>query len=389
MINQLHVTSDLVIARGGQQKASFNLAYTLADLGGKVGLWFGKGTSRSYADDVQEDAALQMFSFEGTSGILFEGECSRFLSFAMESVSADVVHIHGMWLPVFRSAVKVAKSKRLVVVISPHGTLTAWDLNKKKWKKRLAMFLYQKAILKSADMFFATSVAEAEGIRALGLKQPIAIIPVGVDIPDIENSLIPKATEERVLLYMGRIHPGKGVLDLIEAWRRVKKPNWRLKIAGPAVSADEIAYRHLVEQKISENFLGGEIEFLGMIEGAAKRSAFETAKLFVLPSYSENFGIVVAEALAYGLPVITTTGAPWRELVEHDCGWWVSPGVEGLCDALSSAMDKSSGELSEMGRRGRELVIDKYSWSDAGKSSLDAYEWLLGRRGLKPSCIFD
>ena len=389
MINQLHVTSDLVIARGGQQKASFNLAYTLADLGGKVGLWFGSCTSRSYADDVQDNSALHLFSFDGASGTIFNNACNRYLSFAMESISADVVHIHGMWLPVFRSAVKVAKSKRLVVVISPHGTLTSWDLNKKKWKKRLAMFLYQRAILKSADMFFATSVAEAEGIRSLGLKQPIAIIPVGVDIPDIENSLIPKATEARVLLFMGRIHPGKGVLDLIEAWRLVKKPNWRLKIAGPAISADEIAYRGLVEQKISENSLCGEIEFLGMIEGAAKRRAFEAAELFVLPSYSENFGIVVAEALAYGLPVITTTGAPWRELIEHDCGWWISPGVEGLCNALNSAMDKTSDELSEMGGRGRKLVNDKYSWSDAGKSSLDAYEWLLGRRIIKPPCIFD
>jgi glycosyltransferase involved in cell wall biosynthesis len=307
----------------------------------------------------------------------------------MESVKADVVHLHGMWLPEYKTAFKVAKRSNLPVVISPHGTLTPWDLSKKKWKKRLAMLLYQKAILAKVDMFFATSQVEADGLRLLGLKQPIAVVPIGVDIPVGINSTIEQESDGRVVLYMGRIHPGKGVLDLVEAWRLNRRPTWKLRIAGPAISSIELSYRRLVEKKIDEYGLASEIELLGMLDGSAKRNAFEAADIFILPTYSENFGIVVAEALAHGLPVITTTGAPWNELVEYNCGWWTSPGAVGISKALSSAMAMTPDELSEMGRRGRKLIIDNYSWRHIGASSLEAYKWLLDKSRPKPSFIID
>src|SRR5262249_55839458 len=128
------------------------------------------------------------------------------------------------------------------------------------------------------------------------------------------------------------------------------------------------------------------VRFLGELWGEAKSRAFLESDLFILPSFSENFGLVIAEALAHGLPVITTQATPWQELREHSCGWWVEVGIEPLAQGLQAALATPIATLREMGRRGRSLVGDKYRWGPIGKSMLQVYEWMLSQR-KKPDYV--
>jgi glycosyltransferase involved in cell wall biosynthesis len=162
-----------------------------------------------------------------------------------------------------------------------------------------------------------------------------------------------------------------------------RQPGWKIVIAG----GDEGGYRQVVEALIHAKGLQSDFEFTGFVDGKRKQSCFDAATLFILPTYSENFGIAIAEALANELPVITTTGAPWRDLMTHRCGWWVAPGVRGVTDALIAAMACSPDELHAMGKRGRELVINKYSWSHIGATGLETSNWLLDQLKPKPDAI--
>ncbi len=290
----------------------------------------------------------------------------------------ELIHLHGMWSPYLTIAALVAHFNRIPYIISPHGCLEPWALSYKKNKKYLALKSYQGVVLRSASMFIATASQEMQSIRSLGYRQPIAVIPNGVDVgmrikPDLSVGI-------KTILFLSRLHPIKGLLDLVEAWAISRRPGWKIVIAG----GDEGGYREIVEALIQLKGLQSDFEFTGFVCGKNKQSCFDAATLFVLPSYSENFGIAVAEALANELPVITTTGAPWSDLVVHKCGWWVEPGVSGVADALITAMECSTDELQAMGKRGRELIINKYSWSQIGATGLEASNWLLNKSQYKP-----
>jgi glycosyltransferase involved in cell wall biosynthesis len=173
------------------------------------------------------------------------------------------------------------------------------------------------------------------------------------------------------------------LLDLVEAWALARQPGWKIVIAG----GDEEGYRAKVEALILAKELQTDFEFVGFVDGARKQACFDAADIFILPTYSENFGIAVAEALANELPVITTTGAPWQDLVEHHCGWWVEPSVQGVYGALNEAMACDQAELRKMGQRGRQLVIDKYSWTQIGPTALATSQWLLDQSLPKPEIV--
>lgn len=381
MQNQLHLVVNASVTSGGEGLAAMRYAESFARTGCNI-ILLSKNIYNANNGDVKVKGSLSLELVPSRNNIFQEFFVQYlFIKKLCEQKNIKLIHLHGMWSPCLVIAGLIARIKRIPLVISPHGCLEPWALNYKRNKKNLALKTYQGAVLRSASMFIATANQELESIRRLGYRQPIAVIPNGVDV-----GLPPNRDSQgglKKILFLSRVHPIKGLLDLVEAWAISRQPGWKIVIAG----GDEGGYRTIVEALIQAKGLQSDFEFTGFVDGARKQACFDDATLFVLPTYSENFGIAVAEAMANELPVITTTGAPWRDLVEHRCGWWVAPGVQGVTGALIEAMACSPEDLRAMGHRGRQLVIDKYSWSQIGTTGLEVSDWLLNQSSPKPAVV--
>jgi glycosyltransferase involved in cell wall biosynthesis len=293
-----------------------------------------------------------------------------------------LIHDNGLWGQTNYLAAKCAARLNIPLVISPHGMLEPWALQHKRTRKRIVLSLYLQGILDSAAMFAVSAPSEYESVRRAGLKQPVAIVPAGVSMPTT-TALHATAATERRMLFLSRIHPKKGLIPFVEAWRQVPRPGWKVIIAGP----DEGGHATEVQRLIASYGLESQFEFPGEVEGEAKRQLFESADVFVLPTFSENFGVVVAEAMSYGVPVLTTRGAPWEILETLKAGWWVDASVEGIAAGLRSALATTPEQRAEMGRAGHAFVVENLGWGVAGKKTYDAYAWLLGLEPDKPAHV--
>ena len=297
-----------------------------------------------------------------------------------------LVHIHGIWHPLGHWASQSSQRRRVPTVLHPRGMLAPWALAWRSWKKNLALWAYQRRDLESARVLFATAEREAEGFRRFGLRQPIVVIPNGVEldfaIAPMRQGEVAAGNGPRKALFLGRIHSVKNLLNLLEAWAALDSHGWLLQLAGP----DEGGHLAQVRQRISALGLQDHVQYLGSIDDTHKGEVYAAAALFILPSFSENFGVVVAEALSHGLPVIATRGTPWQGLEQHGCGWWVEPTVDGLVGALRDAMAKEPLQLQEMGMRGQ-VYAREFDWGNIARQTVEVYRWILGQ-GDRPDCVY-
>jgi glycosyltransferase involved in cell wall biosynthesis len=243
-------------------------------------------------------------------------------------------------------------------------------------KKKLFWHLLQGPAIRHAACYHATSRQEYEDIRAYGLKQPVAIIPNGIDLYKPSNWPAGTSAADRVVLSLGRIHPKKGLDRLVRAWAKVEAahPGWRLRIVGPPEVGHDAQLRALAATlKLNR------VSIEPAIYGKEKYTAFQEADVFVLPTLNENFAMTVAESLAAGTPVISTKGAPWAGLEVERCGWWIDHGIEPLAAALSGAMALPRVELRAMGVCGRAWVARDFGWDAIASKMKAVYAWLAGK----------
>jgi glycosyltransferase involved in cell wall biosynthesis len=311
---------------------------------------------------------------------------SRAFARALEQAAGEddcIFHLHGMWRWPMLAAARLAKEYNRPYLMSPHGCLEAGALAQKRRRKRLARWFTQgHRWLDQADALHVTSLTEARSVRTLFPDPPIAMIPIGVETPEYEHHW--DNTPKRTAMYLSRLVPTKGVMDLLEAWGELQPAGWQLKVVGP----DEVGYLAECRRAVERLGIADSVEFTGPLYGQEKWDLYSRSELFVLPTKGENFGIVVAEALSCGTPVITTTAAPWGELQEQGCGWWVHPSRRALTDALREATALPSDRLREMGEKGRQLARQKLSWSQVAEEMVHLYGWLLGDRP-RPDFIRD
>jgi glycosyltransferase involved in cell wall biosynthesis len=297
---------------------------------------------------VHPAAYLRRFEFGlGPQRLGRSPAMKRWLDRELGSGKVEIVHNHSLWMMPNVYPGTAARRYGVPLVVSPRGTLSEWAMRSGSPAKRLFWPLVQRKAVAAAKCLHATSEGEYRDIRRWSFRQPVCIIPNGIDLPPVR----PRAGSlPRTLLFMGRIHPIKGLDLLLEAWREVsvRFPDWRLRIIGP----DSGGYLDKVLQ-MARRLQLARVVFEGPIYRQAKHEALGDADLFILPSRSENFGVTVAEALAAGTPAIVSRGAPWAGLEANGAGWWCEIGVAPLVACLESALATPPAALREMGRRGR------------------------------------
>lgn len=288
--------------------------------------------------------------------------------------NADILHSHSLWMMPNVYPASAVHGTKCRLVVSPHGTLQDAAWNRSRFRKSIMWAMGQKKVLTSAACLVATGAGELAGIRTRGLTQAVALIPNGIDVP-------PAPAHERTgngtrrLLFLGRIHPIKGLENLLRAWSRIEPDfgAWELCLTG----TDEAGYVSTLKAQAKELKIT-RFGVRGPVFGEDKGSSLRDSDLLILPSFSENFGVVAAEALAHGVPVIASKGTPWQGLTTHGCGWWTENTPAALEACLREALALPPETLRQMGAAGRQWMLDEFSWPRIGRMMFDTYAWLLG-----------
>jgi glycosyltransferase involved in cell wall biosynthesis len=316
----------------------------------------------------------------------------RGLMNALSCYRPDILHVQGLWMYPSMAALRWAAGNKPYLV-SPHGMLDSWAVHHSAWKKRLAGLFYENAHLNAAACLHASCASEYESIRAYGLRNPVAVIPYGVDLPSDTYDWGPPdwkyllPDQSRVLLFIGRIHQKKGLDHLLHAWARVKQESssvakpWRLVIAGWEGKHQKELEQLSVTLGHSEN-----IHFVGPQFGQQNAKSLNRADAFILPSLSEGMPMAVLEAWSYRLPVLMTPQCNLPEGFVAKAAIDMLPEAESIAIALKKLFDLTELERRAMGDRGRRLVEERFSWPTVAASMRSVYSWVLGR-GPMPACV--
>ena len=309
----------------------------------------------------------------------------------------DILHQHMLWLRHGKSAFKLKKKCGAPLIIAPHGALDPWALKKSRLKKLFAWHIYENKRLNFADCLHATSIFEINYFRKLNLKQPIAHIPNGLNlkyfnVPSLNAKInfyqkYPELKHKRCILFLSRIAPQKGLDIFLEAFAafvsQKEMQNWHFIIVG---NDDFGLLKNKLIYQISELGIQEKITILSPKYGDEKKELFAISEVFTLPSLGEGFPMVTLEALASGLPVLTTTASPWMSLPEKYAGWWVRPKVDEILESLNTIGQKDSSELQLMGLNAREIVKKDFSIEEITRKIDLMYRWLLGTK-VQPDFI--
>ncbi len=310
------------------------------------------------------------------------------------NTDVDLLHLHGIWTYTAYASLVWQRHTGRPLVISPRGMLDPWALKNSAWKKKIAGWFYGNRNLHSATCIHALCESEYQSIRDYNLKNPVCLIPNGIDLPNLQAGQNPPpwnpqiGTDKNVMLFIGRIHPKKGLENLIRAWGILKAnkqdelKQWHLVIAGWS----QVGHEEKLKQLADEMNLGTEVTFTGPLYDSDKDAAFRAAKAFILPSFSEGLPMSVLEAWSYGLPVIMTRQCNIPKGFDADAALDIRPDVESITERLRFFFGLSEDMRKDMGRNGLELVKSQYSWPKIAAEIVDVYKWVLGQ-SPKPESV--
>lgn len=373
MIRVLHIVPSIDNLSAGPSHTVPALCSSLKKHGCKVTLCtLGKTNSVTFQSGVE------IRTFKRAVGLFSQvynklGVSSEMKSFILKSAkNFDIIHTHMLWMEPGFYGYLASRASSIPLVISPRGAMSKWALNHNKFRKYIYMFCRQRKALIHANMFHVTATSEKDEVINYGLgSKKFAIIPNGVDIPTLT---IEPEGKKNTVTFLSRIHKKKGVEILIKSWQKISVnfPNWTLEIIGPLDSD----YSKKLEIYVQRNDIRN-LYFIGEVVGKEKDRKLQESSIFVLPTYSENFGMVVAEALSNGTAVICTKGAPWERLDALEAGWWVDFGVDEISDALVHAMNLSKYQLTKIGGNGRSWMRSDFSWDSIALSMIEHYDYLI------------
>jgi glycosyltransferase involved in cell wall biosynthesis len=405
MIRSANLTGSVSRNAGGLYESVRRLAQSLQVTGIEICVF---GTEDEHtAADIGAWAPVPVKAFRPHWPAKFS--YSRDFYNSLVEFAPDLTHTHGLWLYPSIATNHFSRRLGLPYVISSHGMLDPWALCHSRWKKVVAYFLYESAHLHQANCLRALCEAEARAIRKIGLTNPIAIIPNGVDLPETRSQESAVSSQNggggkqpwdglvepgrKVLLFLSRIHPKKGLVNLLKAWAVVnrksktenrKSDEWVLAIAGWDQGGHERELRILS----SELGIEASVKFLGPKFGRDKAACYQHCDAFILPSLSEGLPMVILEAWAYGKPVLMTPECNLPEGFAMDAALRMEPSAKGIEHGLRELFQASSSALQVLGANGLQLARQRFAWTRVGVEMKELYEWLLGG-GNKPACIAD
>lgn len=364
----LHTIPGLNPNSGGPSTCTYYLLKGLNDLGIKADVL--TLSSLENEKELGYDSFIKQVKNDAFSPLLYSSNIRQYLR---ENKDYDLYHANAIWnLPSHETRL-IAKRQNKPFVLAPHGMLYPQALQISSWKKKLALPLFQRKDLEMADCLQATCEAELIHMRNFGLKNPVAIIPNCLYMPVIpvirqqENAI-------RRFAFVGRIHRIKNIDLLLQAWIKLgeKTKEAELLIVGDG----DPVYKQELEQ-IAERSSFNNIRFLGFVCGEKLQNIVASLDFQVLPSKSENFGMVVPEALIHGVPVIASKGTPWKELESKHCGWWIDSTVSILAQTLERAIHLNEDSRRMMGKNGHQLVLENYLMDKVSLKMKQLYESIL------------
>lgn len=279
----------------------------------------------------------------------------------------EVIHHHALWLRTLHYAHRIARERGTKFVISPRGMMSHWAWHHRDWKKKLARAFVHPGALEAVDGWHATSTEEEAEIRALGFHQPICVAPNGITAPDFNeasravahwNTACPAVGQRPVALFYSRFHQKKRIIELIDLWLEHGPRDWLLLLVGIPQDYTPAA----LEAYVLRQSAAGRVQ---AYDGRDRPVPYPVASLFLLPSHNENFGMVVAEALAHGVPALVTDTTPWRALNTSGLGWCV-PWAD-YSSALKAATAEGPLALHQRGARARDWVVREFSWEKSAR----------------------
>ncbi len=355
---------------GGASASVPKIAQALAELGHRVELL--STDSQTFDPSGEGHLDIRRFKRSWPQGVSASAELESHLSEA----HFDLIHSNGLWQRTTYYSDRTARRLSIPHVLSPRGMLSPWALSHKRWQKRLAGLLVHPGLPKRVKAFHATSPSEAEDIRKAGFRQPICVAPNGVELPDHEEEAVarrywqaacPQAFDRPTALFYSRFHRSKRLLELIDLWIAEAPKDWLLLVVG-------YPQEYEVAQLNDYVVRGGGSGNVAVFDGTDTPPPFVAASLFLLPSLIESYGLVVAEALASGLPVLATDTSPWSHINQTEFGWCGS--WETYRSALRDALALGTSVLRERGQHARQWISSEYTWEKSARILAAFYESL-------------
>ncbi len=369
------IVASLEARHGGPSRSVLGLSSGLAALGHDVALLATDPQTNS-VEQPATGLAVRRFPRQWPESITVSSALRRHLL----TTPYDLVHEHGLWLRPLHYATTAAREHGVPLVISPRGMMSAWSWTHHRWKKAFAARWIHPGAFTQAAGWHATSHEEADDIRRLGFKQPVCVAPNGVALPDPATQAAarsywlercPELASRRVALFYSRFHAKKRILELIDLWAETAPSDWLLLAVGiPEGYTVAALTEHAAQRGLADR--------VKIFDGTAAPSPYAAASLFLLPTHSENFGLTIAEALANGLPVVTTDQTPWQGLAANGAGHCVA--WPDFPRTLGAALRETPVALQAQGARARAWMGTDFTWEKSAATLLAFYRELTTRQ---------
>jgi glycosyltransferase involved in cell wall biosynthesis len=375
-------------------------------------------SSHGLEDDGWKQDCAKWAGLEATVYAPFGPRAFGWSPLMVDGVLADrssLAHLHCLWMYPSIAVSIWSETTGNPYIVTPNGMLEPWALGQSAWKKKLASFFYQHRILCQAACLQANTVKELRDFRAYGLKNPVCVIPNGVSLPDLAADGGHGERGKRTLLFLGRLHPKKGLVNALRAWARIEGcgGEWQFAIAGWDQGGHEAELRRLCDElglthanvsaeayvaraapdplvpvpgSVSAHLNRSAVVFLGPAFGETKDALLRSADAFILPSFSEGLPMAVLEAWAYRLPVLMTDHCNLPEGFKAGAAVRIGTEVDSITDGLHQIISATYPQRHLMGDCGRALVERQFTWPQVAAQMKEVYDWVLGG-GAKPSCV--